>query len=185
MTAAAASLVISPNQRAVLERIAKSRTAAHREVQRARVLLAAGQGEANGVIAAAHGVTANTVRAWRAVFEREGLTNWGKVAKGRGRKPTIPEDTIARIVELTNTTRPKGHTQWSCRTMAAEVGVSKDTVQRVWSELGPQPHRVEHFKVSNDPRFSKKVVDVVGLYLDPPAKAVVVCMDELGRAGAR
>jgi transposase len=178
MTAAAASLVISPNQRAVLERIAKSRTAAHREVQRARVLLAAGQGEANGVIAAAHGVTANTVRAWRAAFEREGLTNWGKVAKGRGRKPSIPEDTIARIVELTNTTRPKGHTQWSCRTMAAEVGVSKDTVQRVWSELGLQPHRVEHFKVSNDPRLREKVVDVVGLYLNPPAKAVVLCMDE-------
>ena len=78
----------------------------------------------------------------------------------------------------TNTPRPQGHTHWSCRTLAAEVGVSKDTVQRVWSELGLKPHRVENFKVSNDPRFSEKVVDVVGLYLNPPTRAVVLCMDE-------
>ncbi len=178
MTAAAAPLVISSNQRAVLERIAKSRTAAVREVQRARVLLAAGEGRANGLIAAAEGVNPNTVRAWRAKFELEGLTNWGKVAKGRGRKPSIPPETIARIVKLTTTSRPNGHTHWSCRTMADAVGVSKDTVQRVWSELGLKPHRVDTFKVSNDPRFADKLIDVVGLYLNPPTQAVVLCMDE-------
>ena len=80
------------------------------------------------MIAATHGLTANTVRAWRQAFEVDGLSNWGKVAKGRVRKPTIPEDKIARIVELTNTSRSEGHRPWSCRTMAAEVGVSKDTV---------------------------------------------------------
>ena len=169
---------MSEPQREALEKVAKSRTAAHREVQRARVLLAAHAGEPNGVIAAAHGLTANTVRTWRQAFEVEGLTNWGKVAKGRGRKATIAEDKIARIVELTNTSRPEGHTHWSCRTMAAEVGVSKDSVQRVWSELGLKPHRVDMFKVSNDPRFNEKVVDVVGLYLNPPTRAVVLCMDE-------
>jgi transposase len=165
-------------QRLTLATVAKSRTAAHREVQRARVLLAAADGVANTVNAASNGVTPVTVRAWRSAFEADGLTGWGKVAKGRGRKQSIPEETIARIVELTTTTRPKGQTHWSCRTMAEQVGVSKDTVQRVWSELGLQPHRVETFKVSNDPQFTDKLIDVVGLYLDPPDKAVVLCMDE-------
>lgn len=178
MTAAADSLVMSQGQRESLEKVAKSKTAAHREVLRARVLLAAADGVANSAIASEQGVTPVTVRSWRRSFEADGLANWGKVAPGRGRKPSIPEETIARIVTLTKTTRPKGHTHWSCRTMADEVGVSKDTVQRVWSELGLQPHRVESFKVSNDPRFTDKLVDVVGLYLDPPEKAVVLCMDE-------
>jgi len=164
--------------RETLEKVAKSRTAAHREVQRARVLLAAADGVANTVNARTNGVTPVTVRAWRAAFEVDGLTGWGKVAAGRGRKPSIPAETIARIVELTTTTTPKGHTHWSCRTMAEQVGVSKDTVQRVWSELGLAPHRVDTFKVSNDPRFEEKLIDVVGLYLNPPTKAVVLCMDE-------
>jgi transposase len=176
--APAAPLAMTENQRLMLDRVARSRTAAHREVQRARVLLAAAEGVANSVNAQANGVTPVTVRAWRAAFEAAGLTDWGKVAPGRGRKAVIPAETIARIVELTNTTRPKGHTHWSCRTMAAQVGVSKDTVQRVWSELGLQPHRVENFKVSNDPQFRDKLVDVVGLYLEPPQQAVVLCMDE-------
>jgi transposase len=178
VTAAADSLVMSQGQRETLEKVARSTAAAHREVLRARVLLAAADGAANSVIASAHGVTPATVRAWRRAFESEGLANWGKVAPGRGRKPSIPEETIAKIVTLTKTTRPKGHTHWSCRTMAEQVGVSKDTVQRVWSELGLQPHRVESFKVSNDPQFTEKLIDVVGLYLDPPDRAVVLCMDE-------
>jgi transposase len=169
---------MSQGQRESLEKVARSATAAHREVVRARVLLAAADGVANSAIAAMHGVTPVTVRSWRRSFEAYGLANWGKVAPGRGRKPSIPEETIAKIVTLTKTTRPKGHTHWSCRTMAQEVGVSKDTVQRVWTELGLQPHRVATFKVSNDPRFTEKLIDVVGLYLDPPDKAVVLCMDE-------
>jgi transposase len=169
---------MSPAQREVLERVARSSTAAHREVRRARVLLDAADGVANSTIAARRGVTAVTVRAWRAAFESEGLANWGKVKKGRGRKPQITEGKIAEIVELTTTTTPPGHTHWSCRTMAARVGVSPATVQRIWSELGLQPHRVDTFKVSTDPRFSEKLIDVVGLYLNPPEQAVVLCMDE-------
>ena len=111
-------------------------------------------------------------------FETDGLLGWGTVKKGRGRKPVISEEKIAEIVELTAKTVPPGHTHWSCRSMAKRVGVSPATVQRVWSELGLQPHRVDTFKVSNDPRFAEKVVDVVGLYLDPPEKAIVLCMDE-------
>lgn len=178
MTSSAAPLSISPTQREVLEKVARSATAAHREVTRARVLLDAGEGVANTTIAARHGVTAVTVRSWRKAFAGEGLTNWGRVGHGRGRKPTISEEQIAEIVELTTKTTPPGHTHWSCRTMAKRVGVSPSTVQRIWSELGLQPHRVDTFKVSNDPLFTEKLIDVVGLYLNPPEQAVVLCMDE-------
>jgi transposase len=142
------------------------------------VLLDAADGVGNKTIASRHGVTAVTVRSWRAAFGADGLTNWGKVKPGRGRRPTIGEEKVAEIVELTTKTTPPGQTHWSCRTMAARVGVSPATVQRIWSELGIQPHRVESFKVSNDPRFTEKLIDVVGLYLNPPQHAVVLCMDE-------
>ncbi|WP_459986904.1 helix-turn-helix domain-containing protein, partial [Nocardioides sp. AN3] len=92
-----------------------------------------------------HEVTAVTVRAWRKAFEVDGLTKWGKVEKGRGRKPTVSDEKVAEIVELTTKTRPKGQTHWSCRTMAERAGVSKDTVQRIWHDLGLKPHRVETF----------------------------------------
>jgi len=169
---------MSVGQREALEKVARSQTAAHREVRRARMLLDAAGGMANTTIAARHGVTPVSVRAWRAAFTEQGLADWGKVATGRGRKPSISADTVARVVELTTTSRPEGHTHWSCRTMAAAVGVSPATVQRIWSELGLKPHRTDSFKVSNDPRFEDKLVDVVGLYLNPPTRAVVLCMDE-------
>jgi len=169
---------MSVGQREALEKVARSQTAAHREVRRARVLLDAAGGMANTTIAARHGVTPVSVRAWRAAFTEQGLADWGKVATGRGRKPSISADTVARVVELTTTSRPEGHTHWSCRTMAAAVGVSPATVQRIWSELGLKPHRTDSFKVINDPRFEDKLVDVVGLYLNPPTRAVVLCMDE-------
>jgi transposase len=100
------------------------------------------------------------------------------VKQGRGRKPVITEDKIAEVVELTTKTIPPGATHWSCRTMAKRVGVSPATVQRIWHDLGLQPHRVDTFKVSNDPRFTEKLIDVVGLYLNPPEQAIVLCMDE-------
>jgi transposase len=175
---AAAPLDVSAAQREVLEKVARSSAAAHREVVRARVLVDAADGVANAVIARRHGVTAVTVRSWRKTFEADGLAKWGKVAKGRGKKPMVGDAKIAEIVELTTKTLPKGHTHWSTRTMAERTGVGKDTVRRIWNELGLRPHRVETFKVSTDPAFTQKLVDVVGLYLDPPDKAVVLCMDE-------
>src|SRR5699024_2982715 len=155
----------------------KSQVAAHREVLRAKVLLDAAEGVGNKTIARTWGASPATVRAWRKAFEVDGLANWGKVGPGRGRKPTITDEKVAEIVELTNKTTPKGATHWTCRTMAERVGVSPASVQRIWSELGIKPHRVDTFKVSNDPHFSDKVVDVVGLYLHPPEQAVVLCMD--------
>ena len=136
MTRPAAALVVSESQREVLKALSASRTAAHREVQRASALLLAADGVANTQIASRVGVTAMTVRSWRARFEAEGLTRFAKVASGRGRKPTIPQEVIEEIVDLTQNSTPEGETHWSTRTMAKRVGVSKDTVQRVWSARG-------------------------------------------------
>ena len=178
MSAPAAPLPLTVGERETLEALERSRTAPHQQVLQAKVLLQAADGIANAVIAEEVGVTAFTVRAWRKRFSEHGLAGLGMVREGRGRKPSISEETIAEIVRLTTTTTPQGHTHWSCRTMAAQVGVSSATVQRIWSDLGLQPHRIETFKVSTDPRFEEKLIDVVGLYLNPPEKAMVLCMDE-------
>jgi transposase len=178
MNRPAAALVMSPGQRDALGVLARSRTAPHRQVQRAQVLLLAADGIANSQIAARVGVKPATVRTWRARFAEEGLAKLGKVRAGRGRKSTIPQATIEQIVELTRNSTPAGHTHWSCRTMAATVGVSPATVQRVWAARGLKPHLVKTFKLSNDPRFEEKLIDVVGLYLNPPEQAIVLCLDE-------
>jgi transposase len=133
---------------------------------------------ANTRIAAQVAVNVATVRAWRARFEKEGLAKLGKVRAGRGRKSNIPQDKIEEIVELTQHSKPDGQTHWSCRTMSAKVGVSPATVQRVWAARGLKPHLVNSFKLSNDPRFEEKLIDVVGLYLAPPDNAIVLCLDE-------
>ena len=169
---------MSDGQRETLEVLARSRTAPHREVQRARALLLAGDGMANTAIAAQVGATVKTVRAWRERFEGEGLVKFAQVREGRGRKATIPQAKIEEIVDLTLHSKPAGETHWSCRTMAAKTGVSSSQVQRIWSARGLKPHLVDTFKLSNDPQFETKLVDVVGLYLNPPEQAIVLCMDE-------
>ena len=174
----AAPLELTESQRATLEAIAKSSTAAHREVLRARVLLMAADGTANSCTAGQVGVSVPTVLEWRARFASEGLLRFGQVRKGRGRKPEIPQTKIDEIVRLTQESTPEGQTHWSCRTMAKATGVSAATVQRVWSSRGLKPHLVETFKLSTDKRFDEKLVDVVGLYMNPPGKAVVLCLDE-------
>ena len=176
--APAAALSISDGQRVALEALARSQVAPHRAVQRAKALLLAADGVANTHIAEDLGLSVTTVRSWRERFAVEGLARLGEVRPGRGRKPSISEEQIAEIVRLTLHSTPEGHTHWSCRTMAAAVGVSPATVQRIWDARGLKPHRVETFKLSNDPAFEDKLVDVVGLYLNPPTKAVVLCMDE-------
>ena len=162
MSAPAAALPLSDGERETLERLARARSVPHRQVLQARVLLLAADGVANAVIAEEVGVTPVTVRAWRQRFGEDGLAGLEKIREGRGRKPSIPEETVAEIVRLTTTTTPPGATHWSCRTMAKRVGVSSATVQRIWSDLGLAPHRVETFKVSNDPKFEDKLIDVVG-----------------------
>jgi transposase len=178
MRPATAPLKMTKGQREILEKLARSQTATHREVTRAKALLLAADGAANTAIAWELGVSPTSVTSWRARFTEEGLKKFGKVKPGRGRKPTIPDEKVAAIVDATLHEKPPGETHWSCRRMAKAQGVSPATVQRVWSARGLKPHLVKTFKLSNDKRFEEKLVDVVGLYLDPPDKAVVLCMDE-------
>jgi len=170
MRSATPALQMSDGHREVLAVLGKSQTAPHREVQRARALLLAADGLANTRIADQVGVSPATVSAWRSRFTDQGMAKLGQVRKGRGRKATIPQAKIDEIVELTKNSKPDGETHWSCRTMAKKVGVSPATVQRVWSARGLKPHLVKTFKLSNDPKFEEKLIDVVGLYLDPPVR---------------
>jgi transposase len=178
MRSATAPLPVTDEQRSVLEKLIRSHTAPHRDVQRARVLLMACDGFATTRIAAEVGVAPMTVKAWRDRFSEIGLKDFSAVRPGRGRKPSIPQDTIDEIVRLTLHETPPGETHWSCRTMAAHAGLSSSTVQRIWSARGLKPHQVKTFKLSNDKRFEEKLVDVVGLYLNPPENAIVLAMDE-------
>jgi Homeodomain-like domain len=178
MSRAAARLAISDGQREVLETLAKSQSAAHRVVRRARVLLLAGDGVSNSAIGEMAGVSRPTVLAWREQFEKEGLAGFGEGAEGRGPKPSIREEKVAEIVELALHSKPDGETHWSCRSMAKRVGVSPASVQRIWPARGLKPHLVKTFKLSNNKNFEEKLVDVVGLYLSPPDPSVVLCVDE-------
>jgi transposase len=169
---------MTDGQREILENLSRSRTAPQREVSRAKALLFASQGMANTAIAQRLEVSPASVVAWRDRFAEEGVAKLGRVRPGRGRKASIPAETVEEIVRATLHERPPGETHWSCRSMAKAKGVSPATVQRIWRARGLQPHRVQTFKLSNDKRFEEKLVDVVGLYLNPPDKAVVLCMDE-------
>ena len=178
MSKPVAALTMTDGQRQVLESLARAQSGAHREVVRAKALLMAAEGAPNATIAAALSVSRATVANWRTRFAEDGLVKFGQVRDGRGRTASIPYATVEKIVTLTKGWRPEGETHWSTRTMAGAAGVSKSSVHRVWKELGLKPHRVDTFKVSNAPRFEDKLVDVVGLYLNPPENAIVLCADE-------
>ena len=182
-TRAAARLAVTPAQRADLEAIAASPSLPHRAVRQAKGLLDAADGVANEEIGRRCGVSANTVRAWRKGFAQRGVAGVGVVAEGRGRKPWLPEGMVAEVVRVTLTEKPAdGSTHWSTRTLADQMGISHGAVANIWRDHDLKPWKVDTFKVSHDPRFEEKLVDVVGLYLDPPAKAVVFCFDEKTRA---
>jgi len=175
----AVALPVSAAQRAELERMAASMSLPHRQVVQARGLLWASDGVANEEIARRCGVDSDTVRRWRSRFVEQGIAGVGRIAKGRGRKPSLPVGTVEEVLRLTHKERPAdGSTHWSTRTLAARVGIGKDAVAKIWADHNLKPWRVETFKVSNDPDFEAKLVDVVGLYVNPPARAVVFSFDE-------
>ena len=175
----AAALSATVEQRSELERMASSTSLPHRQVMQARGLLWACEGIANDEIGRRCGVDSDAVRRWRSRFSTEGVDGVGKIAKGRGRKPSLPTGTVEEVLRLTHKERPAdGSTHWSTRSMAARVGIGKDSVAKIWADHNLKPWKVETFKVSNDPRFEEKLVDVVGLYLNPPARAVVFSFDE-------
>ena len=170
-------LPVTDSQREVLQTLSRSQTAAHRDVQRATALLMASDGFATTRIASEIGVSPATVTRWRERFEQEGLKASVKVRPGRGRKPSISPEKVQAIVQATLHEKPAGETHWSCRSMARAQGVSHATVQKIWAARGLRPHRTDTFKLSGDPRFEEKLADVVGLYLNPPERAIVLIMD--------
>ena len=176
---AAAPLAIAPDDLVQLRRWARSSQLPAVLVQRARILLLAAEGVTNTGIAERVGVSRPTVLACRRRYGRRGLE--GLPDRPRpGRPQTVRRRRRAEILAVTlNPPPPRlGITHWSTRLLARELGVSRDTVARVWREYGVQPWRVETFKFSTDPQLAAKVHDVVGLYLDPPERAVVLCVDE-------
>jgi transposase len=151
----------------------------HRTVLRARALLAAGDGVANYEIARRVGVSANSIRKWRARFAEKGLEGFGRIAEGRGRKSWLPEGTVAEVLRVTREESPPDtSTHWTTRSLGKRFGIGKDSVARIWRDHDLKPWKVDTFKVSNDPRFEEKLVDVVGLYMNPPERAVVFSFDE-------
>jgi transposase len=166
-------------ERVALEAIAANTTLAHRAVREAKGLLMAADGAANTVIGGQLGVSRSTVLGWRRDFVEHGLEWVGKVRPGRGPKPTISQERIEAMVHDTlHTKPPDGATQWSVRSMAKHSGLSKSTIQKVWSARGIKPHLIETFKLSNDKQFEEKLRDVVDLYLNPPPDSVVLSVDE-------
>ena len=156
--------------------------AAHRTpqqvAQRCQIVLTAAQGQQDQAIAANLKINSKTAALWRNRFLKEGPDCLWAVAEGRGRKARLTSADVARIVDATLQTKPAGATHWSCRTMAQAQGVSKATIHRIWQSHHLQPHRTKNFKRSRDPKFLEKLTDVVGLYLNPPEKALVLCVDE-------
>ncbi len=145
---------------------------------RSQIALAAAGGEADSEIAQQLGINRKTVMIWRARVADEGPDSVWDIAPGRGRKPKFGPDRIEAIVAATLQTKPVGMTHWSCRTMAASQHVGKSTIQTIWQSHNLRPHRVKRFKLSRDPKFLEKLTDVVGLYLNPPDKAILLCVDE-------
>ena len=176
--AAKARLIrLSDEERDVLDRLVRRRKVSRGEAQRADIILRAADGLNNCAIAEAVGVTRQTVRTWRDRFAKHRLDGLDDEPRcGAPRK--IGDDRIEEIVVRTLETKPKDATHWSTRGMAKASGVSTSSVHRIWRAFSLQPHRTETFKLSTDPQFVEKVRDIVGLYLDPPEKALVICVDE-------
>jgi putative transposase len=180
----AVTVKLSEKEREDLENIASSRSIPQGLVIRARIVLMAAEGTENIEIAKQLNTTRETVGKWRSRYVKQGFTGlYDELRPGRPR--TFDDEEIACLIHKTLETKPPNGTHWSCRTIAEETNISKSTVQRVWNVFGIQPHRQKHFKLSTDPFFIEKVRDIVGLYLNPPENAMVLCVDEKSQCQAR
>src|ERR1700676_1031042 len=172
------ALSITEEQRRSLETWIAARNTPQTVVFRSMIVLAAATGAANRKIARELDTSRPTVILWRNRFAQGGPTALTEDAPGRGRKVQITAERVKQIVDATLHTTPRAATHWSVRTMAKVQGVSPATVQRIWDANGLQPHRTRTFKLSKDAQFVEKLTDVVGLYINPPDKALVLCVDE-------
>src|SRR5712691_10556348 len=171
-------IALSPEQRTVLESQVRSRSLPLRVVERSRIVLFAAAGRQDKDIAVLLSMTPKKVSRWRKRFLALGVAGLLQDAPRSCRKPTISARLTQRVVTMTTRQPPTNATHWSTRTMAAAVGISEASVRRIWRAHGLKPHRVETFKISNDPAFAEKLEDIVGLYLNPPEHALVLCVDE-------
>ena len=172
-----AVLVLSDEERSYLEGQARRRRVARSISDRCRMILRCADGLTNKAVAAEIGVHEHTVGKWRRRFLKariEGLSDEPRP----GRPRTLTDDQVAKVVERTLSATPADATHWSLRSMARESGLSHTTIWRIWGAFGLQPHRSETFKLSGDPHFVDKVRDIIGLYLSPPDRALVLCVDE-------
>ena len=179
MFSAAAPLRVTDDQKRELELLVRNGNSSQRIALRCKILLLAHQGVANAGIADQLKVSRPTVLALRAAFAKDGLAAVTGIRRRKRSPKVLTPELEKRILDTTLRTRPgDGSTHWSVRTLAAHLRVSRTIVHRVWQRHDVQPHRVERFKLSNDPRFEEKVRDIVGLYLNPPDRALVLCVDE-------
>jgi transposase len=171
-------IVLDEAVRRKLERHARGRSTPARVVLRSRIVLLASEGLKNKQIAEALQVAPRMAALWRGRFLKLGVEGLSKDAPRPGRTPLIAAERIAEVIARTTQSTPPNATQWSTRTMAREMGISKASVSRIWRANGLKPHRVDSFKVSNDPEFASKLEAIVGLYLNPPEHALVLSVDE-------
>ena len=171
-----APIVLNDDERSRLRSIVRSRSSPHGIVRRAQIVLACGEGEPNSSTAQRMGVNCKTVGKWRRRYLSHGIEGLHDELRP-GRPRTYGDERVAEVINTALQTRPRNATHWSGRAMAEQAGVSKSTVQRWFNLFGVQPHRQRHFKLSNDPFFIEKVRAIVGLYLNPPDHAVVLCVD--------
>ncbi|AJF63173.1 IS630 family transposase [Streptomyces vietnamensis] len=172
-----AELILSSEERTALEGWVRRRSTPQAWALRCRIILACAEGASNKDVAARLGSTPHAVGRWRARFVEHRIAGLGDMPRPGGPR-TVTDEQVAALVTRTLEAAPKNATHWSTRSMAKELGLSQSTVSRVWRAFGLQPHRSESFKLSTDPYFVDKVHDVVGLYLDPPERALVFCVDE-------
>lgn len=180
----AAPILLSPEERSVVARWAHGRSVPFRLVQRGRIIQMASDGVLNQDIARQLEISRPTVQLWRERFLALRLAGLEKDAPRAGRIPRISERKVLAVVEATLHTTPPAATHWSTRTMAKAQGLSEATVRRIWKQHGLKPHLIRTFKLSRDKQFVEKLYDVVGLYLNPPDKSLVLCIDEKSQVQA-
>ena len=180
----APQIELAAEDRSILSAWLKGRKTPVRLVERARIVLLAADGKQDIDIASRLSTTPKKVARWRQRFLAKGVSGLEKDAPRPGRTPAIGREAIEEVVRLTTQEKPKNATHWSTRRMAAAAGISDSSVLRIWHVHGLKPHMVESFKLSNDPLFSEKLEAIVGLYLNPPEQAIVLCVDEKSQVQA-
>jgi putative transposase len=176
-------IILSDQEHEQLTSIVRARSLPHGLVTRAQIVLMAAEGVTSNEIATKVGLSAQSVCKWRQRYLQQGISGLHDELRP-GRPRSVSDEQVATLIRKTLNTKPKDGTHWTIRSMAKETELSRPTVHRVWKAFGLQPHRQRHFKLSTDPFFVEKLRDIVGLYLNPPDKAMVLCVDEKSQVQA-